>query len=202
MIRVFLSLLFVTSLFVSIPTHAQIFKGGFLLGITGSQMDGDQMTGYNKLGIAAGFFIRHDFSEKIAIQTDCKYLMKGAATFISDNKNGGYRQTLHYVEVPLLSIFKIARKIECEAGLAAAMLLFDTNYIVGDGVYENNNIGKYDFSTVFGVSYLYTERLNVNLKLSNSVKAVSHKYPTNATLWAMKGQFNNVLELSVYYKLK
>ena len=202
MIRKYVTIIICIILCATITANAQYFKGGLLFGLTGSQMDGDQMTGYNKLGITTGFFIRNDFSNKIAVQTDFKYIMKGAATFITNNSNGGYSQTLHYAEIPAFICFRISKKLECETGLAAAMLLYDTKNITGEDVITGNGIKPYDFSSIFGFTYLYTEKLNVNLKLSYSLKAISYNWPTNQTLLGLTGQFNNVLELAVYYKLR
>ena len=202
MTRKFIIAISIILSFTISTTHAQFFKGGLIIGLTGSQMDGDMLTGYNKLGITTGFFIRHDISKKLAIQSDYKYVMKGAATNITNSATTGYSQTLHYIEVPLTAIMGISKKIEGEVGLAAAMLMYDSYYNVSDGSYDRSNMNKYDISSIFGITYFYSEKVNVNLKISYSLAPVSHNLPSNPSLLGSNGQFNNVLELAIYYKIK
>jgi hypothetical protein len=199
-----LVVIFIIICFVSKPNVcAQYFKGGLIFGITGSQMDGDTLGGYNKFGITAGFFIRHDISNKFAIRSDYKYIMKGAATRLnSKDVTEGYSQTLHYVEVPVTCIYTISKRLECEAGLALAMLLYDSRVIYSDGSIEKSNMNKYDLSAVFGITYLYTESIHINLKLDYSTRVVSLNYPTNSTFISNSGQLNNVLVLALYYNFR
>ena len=43
---------------------SQSFDGGLLAGLTTSQISGDNLGGFNKLGIAIGFFTQRNISEK------------------------------------------------------------------------------------------------------------------------------------------
>ena len=56
MIKYSKSIVYIFLIFVTTSISAQYFKGGLLVGITGSQIDGDDMGGYNKPGVTVGFF--------------------------------------------------------------------------------------------------------------------------------------------------
>ena len=43
---------------------SQVFKSGLILGLSGSQVEGDGYGGYNKLGFIAGGFTNTNLSEK------------------------------------------------------------------------------------------------------------------------------------------
>lgn len=187
------------TLFSFLPISAQYFKGGVLLGITGSQMDGDNLGGYNKLGFSGGFFVHRDFGAILGMQGEFKFIMKGAAKTTTASDPTIYKRTLYYFELPMLATLKTAKKITVESGFAFAYLasaVADFGY----GQVIMHDTKKTDFSWIAGVYYLYSERLNFNLKFSYSLRPVSN-FPGNITTWGTYGQYNHLLDLAVYYTI-
>jgi hypothetical protein len=180
---------------------SQYFKGGLTLGLTGSQMDGDNLGGYNKLGISTGMFVRRDFSDRTAMMGEIKFIMKGAAKTTSLNSPTTYKMTLYYFELPLTFIYRTSKKVEVEMGLAAAYFASAT----ADYGYGPENVSALfkitDWSYLAGVYYNYSERLTFNLKFSYSLWPVS-TFPGNLTVWGTYGQYNHLLDMAVYYTLK
>jgi hypothetical protein len=197
-----IKLLFVSALLcLSTSIYTQYFKGGLTFGLTGSQMDGDNLSGYNKLGISTGMFVRRDFSERTAMMGEIKFIMKGAAKKISLSSQTTYKMTLYYFELPLTILYRTSKKVEVETGLAAAYFAAaPADY----GYNPENASGLFkitDWSYLAGVYYNYSERLNFNLKFSYSIRPVSN-FPGNQTFWGTYGQYNHLLDMAVYYTLK
>ena len=181
--------------------HAQQFKGGLLLGITGSQIDGDNLGGYNKPGVTAGMFVKREVSNKWGYQAELKYIMKGAAKFTTSSDPTIYRKTIHYLELPILALYRLSKVTGVETGLAAAYMGYATLNI--DNYIDNatSTVKRYDISYIAGVSYIYSEKVSFNLKFCYSLFPIS-RLPGNLTVWGKYGQFNHLLALSVYYTLK
>src|SRR5208337_1850837 len=102
------SLMLITALFALINTaHAQIFKGGVLLGFNGCQIDGDSQSGYDKFGIMGGAFIYTPLSSQFDLQLEIEYMGKGAQSVSTpDNEyQEEFTISLNYIELPVLLRF-------------------------------------------------------------------------------------------------
>ena len=65
-------------LVLSTASIAQKFDAGFQVGINTSQITGDDLAGYNKPGITAGIWVKHQFDNpKLSAWMDISYLPKG-----------------------------------------------------------------------------------------------------------------------------
>jgi len=174
---------------------------GVLLGFTGSTIDGSIYSGYNKLGLTGGIFANRKYSEIWSLQAELKYIMKGAAITSSvNNPTNPSTLQLDYIEFPVLVKAKTNQKFEFESGLAEAYLLSSQQYFAG-GISDNLSLKKTDLSFIAGVSYLYNEHFTFNLKFSYSLKRISY-LAYNITIFGTYGQYNNLLNFSVYYTIK
>ncbi len=72
-----LSLFFIFSI-VSLSTEAQTFKPGIFGGIVTSQVGGDSYSGFNKLGVTFGGFVRYAINDKWSAQFELAYVQKGS----------------------------------------------------------------------------------------------------------------------------
>jgi hypothetical protein len=179
---------------------AQSFRGGIMAGITGSQMDGDNLDGFNKLGFSAGIFANRDFNEYLGMQMELKFIMKGASKSQTNNDPTIRKRTSYYYELPVLVTLRTANKVTLETGLAFAVLSKSTADF-GMGVEDRTNeFNKTDISWIAGLYYFLNNSFSLNLKFSYSLKRVSY-YPGNQTLWGTFGQYNNLLDFSLYYTL-
>jgi hypothetical protein len=188
-------------LFCHINSYSQYFKGGISGGISASQMDGDMLGGYHKLGADFGFWVRRDISPLWSYQIEFKYIMKGANSNNATDNYSYYRKTLHYFELPFTVSCKVYRLCSIEAGLSAGYLGFATLNI-GDGAQDAlSPMKRYDINTLIGINYFLTDRMLVNFRFDYSILPVS-KLPGNLNLWGTYGQYNNVLILSLYYQIR
>ena len=72
------SLLFFLFHLTAYQLTAQNFSARLMLGINGSQIDGDGMSGYYKPGLAAGAGVRFPLTDKISFGPEFLYSMKGS----------------------------------------------------------------------------------------------------------------------------
>lgn len=63
--RTFIIILTTLVVMASSESKAQVFYGGLQLGINGSQIWGDQMSGFNKGGVLAGVFIDFPVTKRV-----------------------------------------------------------------------------------------------------------------------------------------
>ena len=83
--RVLLALMIIALAFGS---HAQNFRGGLRAGFTATQMSGDELSGFHKMGAYAGGFVNWRFIQNPhwAIQPEINFVMKGSSTFLRADK--------------------------------------------------------------------------------------------------------------------
>ena len=91
---------------ITISSYSQSFNGGVILGLSTSQVGGDDLSGFNKAGILTGLYTNKSITYKLNLQLELIYIQKG-----SHNPNMGtadhndYQKldiSLSYIEVPFL----------------------------------------------------------------------------------------------------
>ena len=117
MLRSILLFFFSCILFVE-PSVAQTFKAELGFGVMGTQISGDDLSGFNKAGICAGVGIRAALSTKTSLGFRMLYFQKGSRMPLKNDGTDSayYLLRLSYVEVPLLLRFQVTKKLFAEAG--------------------------------------------------------------------------------------
>ena len=88
-----LVLICIFSLALSSYCCGQNFKAGLIAGISTSQVSGDQLGGFNKLGIKFGASVNHFINSSSRGQLALYYIDKG-----SNDVNSDFRIDLSYIE--------------------------------------------------------------------------------------------------------
>jgi hypothetical protein len=190
-------------LFFFITAYSQDFQGGVLLGISGSQIDGDTYAGYNKAGLVAGAFVRRDFTKHWAWQMELKYIGKGASAKNSKNTQfDPYKVNLHYVELPVLFQYKFNDKILAEFGPAYAYLFHSSNDLDGYGnIAPDPPFNKSDLSGIAGFTYNFGLKWAINLKYSYSLIPIRGTENLNEYLYN-GSQYNHQICIVLNYKIR
>ena len=86
--------------------YCQEFEGGVILGLSTSQVSGDDLAGFNKAGLVFGGFTNRILSNRNSLQLEIVYIQKGSRNpdminEESENYNKPYIN-LSYIEVPML----------------------------------------------------------------------------------------------------
>jgi hypothetical protein len=187
---------------------AQDFTGGAMIGFNASQVSGDNLGGYNKPGIAGGFFVGRKINEKSEIEMRITYTAKGSRDVpnFERGKYTAYYLKLNYVEVPILYRYHY-KKLWLMAGLSGGYLIssaianesgpFPTNSV------ENRPFNTYEICTHFGLAYPLSDHWEIEFKSADTFFLLPiRKHASGASFLVNFGQLNSVLNFSVKYRLK
>lgn len=187
-------------------TDKSNFKGGLRVGFTASQISGDCLSGFHKLGAYAGGFVNIPvtMSGKWKIQAELNFIMKGSSLYSkgADDPNIGnkYSLNLYYTETPVIVKFNVFKGLEIELGPTFNFLFYHTEKgIDGDLSIIYPAFRIFEFSILAGVSYLFKEHWGVNFRFTNSIIPV--RIPNwNCQSGSSMKQFNTVMAISAYYQ--
>jgi Outer membrane protein beta-barrel domain len=197
--KLFLSLIFIL---LSITSFSQDFNGGPILGFVVSQVDGDSLGGYNRIGPSLGVYISREISDKFDFKAELKYVQKGSKSKGDLEENDDYLEIrLQYIEMPFVMHYKYAQRVSFEAGLALGYLFKSEEDHSGFGFVDTrDNYFKTETSILGGVQYQLTDRLAINARANYSIIRISN-YTFGGRLWMKRGRFNNVLSFTINYLL-
>lgn len=201
--------LFIFFGFLALSNQAQNFGGGIILGLSTSQVGGDDLAGFNKLGILAGIFANKSISELLRLQMEMNYIQKGSNNpDMNDYKSENVGKTdisLNYIEVPILLQYQQNTTLKIEGGIQFANLIngyYNDSY--GEITYsEITPFIKNDVGLILGMDYKFSENFSLNTRISNSILPIgkedyNHPSTYNST---RKGKYNSVLSFAIHYNL-
>lgn len=193
--------------FLAISSNAQNFGGGIILGLSASQVGGDDLGGFNKAGLLVGAFANTSISELLSFQMEMTFIQKGSNNpNMNDYEHKDYSQediSSSYIEIPLLLQYHQSNKLKIEGGLLSAYLI-DGYYNDLNGkipIYTVNPFIKYDFGLLLGIDYTFSNKLSLNTRLSNSILPIGaedYNHP-NTYNSSRKGKYNSILSFALHY---
>ncbi|RKF37142.1 opacity protein [Sphingobacterium siyangense] len=152
-----------------------IKAGGNLSGLTGSDSR-------SKLGFYAGAFVNFPLSGVFSIQPEVVYSQQGAK--LNDRYFFGgiftateMRQTLEYINVPLMVQYKATPKFYLEAGPEFGFLInakFKEHFL-GESLSRDNKdlLNTFNFGAGIGLGYKFTPNLGVNVRYIAGLSKIS-----------------------------
>lgn len=175
--------------------YAQDFSFGLRLGPNFSQIDGDEASGYNKIGYHIGIFTSYPFSSISSANLELSYTSKGA-------RNTSIQQVavLDYVEISLLYGIKLTEKVEILVGVQPSVLVNSSVTEGGMDMGDVFNYKKMDIPVAVGLRLYLNPHIAFEGRLSYSLPSINRIGAAEGLL-GNYGQFNNVLSGSLIYKL-
>ena len=199
----YLSCFLMVTFVMKTSTYAQKFEGGILAGLCASQVAGDTYSGYDKAGLFAGGYVSLPLNNRVGIRLELDYIQKGSRNNPKPDLNdySSYLMRLGYVEMPLLVQYHVNNKLVAEVGPAMSFLLHASEKVNQEPI-SYNQFKKQNLSVIAGISYLVTERVSAGLRTNNSLISI-RKDRVTGDVWRFfdYGQFNDVLVLTIGYKL-
>lgn len=187
---------------LSLGAHAQHFGGGAFVGLSTSQVTGDNLSGFNKVGFWGGGFTDYRFTPKSTMQLELTFIQKGSRqTPTVKNGNVFYVMNLNYLEIPVLYKWYGIRNMSVEIGPQFGFLLANT---------EEDNAGEipqdpdtpfkvFELSGSAGLSYYFWKgRIEANARYSNSILPIRGE----VVRWPYGGQLNQIISFSVRWWFK
>lgn len=182
---------------------AQDFGADLLVGANFSQVDGDQLGGYNKLGANIGIQINRKVASDWDIAFELRYSMKGAKKVQDpDNLTPTLKLSYDYLELPLLIKYKAFLKITPYSGLSVGVNVInerDDNGFVG----EESNLAFIEYGFHLGGTYHISDKLGVDLRHSYSLFSIRNTPSlTNGPQWfGRNGWYNRLFTIGLTYDL-
>ena len=191
---------------ITIPnaTLSQTFDLGLIGGINTSQVSGDGLGGFNKLGIRIGGLIKKEFSQFNA-QIELQYINKGSSTIAIRNSSNhsyidSYTLRLNYIEVPITIEKRIYKHMYLQTGVSIGQLVhmseLSNNYEV-NGIKINNT----EYSVNLGVHTKLKNNIFLNTRLSHSIFPIRPHSSGQTYKWN-RGQYNTSISIALNYIIK
>lgn len=202
----FVIVLFFLSL-ASVEVRAQIIKGEAILGMNLTQVDGDEVFGFKKVGANVGAGVMVPIGGNWDVSFEALFTQKGAnqkPQYSDSTRNGAYRLKLNYVEVPVLVMYTDKEFISAGAG-------FSWGRLVGVKEWEHGNLvetttlnsgvySKNDFSILGDLRIRIYKQLKFNLRYQYSlVKIRTREFENQQGDTWTRDQFNNVISFRLIW---
>lgn len=186
--------------------HAQNFRGGLRAGFTATQMSGDDLSGFHKMGAYAGGFVNWRFvrSPRWALQPEINFVMKGSSTYLIPDKNGNignkYVLTLYYLEVPALAKFMIVNGLEIEFGPTFGVLFAATEKDANGKMPGRMPFRRFELCGMAGISYTLKEHYGISLRFVQTAIPVRVNDGNHSRLYLTRKQFSTEIAFSLFYQ--
>jgi len=176
--RCFRTVLIVSILAFSISTaSAQRFSGTAIVGANVSQIDGDDLFGWDKIGINGGMRLGYGIADKTNLAIEFLYSQRGSSPSIS---SGSDFQSidLKYIEIPLLIEYNDwyledgdYYKVGIEGGFSYGNLFSVTS---SNNLVPNDLDGykKHDFSYTIGARYSFNKHFAGVFRYSSTMGTI------------------------------
>jgi len=185
------------SIFIISYSHSfsQNFKAGALAGVSTSQVSGDQMGGFNKVGLKIGAFVNHPINMASRGQLSMYYIDKG-----SNDVRSQFKIDLSYIETAW-SIQKTSKGFIYEGGVLFGVLINGKTYDLYG--YEDRYKGdfyKFDIGAKISAGIRMKPKLFMFWELSNTLPFFPIQEHPGGTIHLLnKGKYNSVLSFSFRY---
>lgn len=180
--------------------EAQNFNAGLSGGFTTSQISGDYLEGFDKLGAKFGAYVSYPLKKNMDLGVEAQFIQKGSKKPYIENSPQTYSFSLNYIELPVYLSYDYKENIAFEAGIAPSLLV---SFEELENGYDVLNSQPEDFSLdyLMGLKYHINKFYGLNLRYCNSILPVrSSSLESSDT--DNRGQYSSLFSLSFFYQFK
>ena len=192
---------------IASTTTAQSFNAGIQGGLTGTQVTGDQLSGFNKAGLFAGLFVNHEAGRLGDLQMEFNFIQKGSRKNAQPDKGiyDSYLMRLNYLAVPVFYRFNIKSPLTIETGLEFAYLISAKEFDEQGQVYPDPSVPyfrSFDLSGFAGLGVAINDRWRFVFRYSYSIIPIRPRPSGGNYYYAYwnAGQYNSVLLTTFQYQ--
>lgn len=176
-------------------TSAQQKKFNLVLvaGINASQVNGDKLAGFDKIGILAGAGINRQVNKKAGWQFEILYSEKGSKDVAGPNNlqiDTIFR--FNYIDIPIMFNYNLYEKLMIQAGVYNGVRIKAVYDDYVNKFDRTKQIRTMDYGVCLGVNYSITDNWKLNFRVSQSVLDI------NSTI---ERYYNLSSALSIRYQL-
>lgn len=191
---------------------AQRIQAAAIVGMNISQIDGDEIFGFNKIGWNTGLGAILPFGKNFQFSIETVYSQKGSyqspqyedVDSLGNVKTGEYKVTLDYLEVPMMVMYNDRDIITGGVGFSYGRLVRVNEYEHGQKVESTTvNSGPYnrnDFSILADIRFRVYKKLKLNLRYTYSLAKIRTREYENllGETWS-RDQYNNTISFRLIY---
>lgn len=182
--------------------HSNV-RGGVRIGLSTSQISGDDLRGYHQFGGYAGLYVTFPLTQnwKWMIQPELNFNMKGSHTYFPKGLQEGqqtYSLSLYYIEIPLFIRWNIYKGLIVEAGPSFNINVFHREKFDGDADRHVQPFRWYEVAFFAGVNYLFKDHYGIFFRYTHSIVPV--RVPNNVTNRLISKQRNDAMMIGFYYQ--
>ena len=146
-------------------TSAQRFKGSLIGGFNLAQLDGDDLSGFNKIGLNAGAKVAAVLSDRWQLSLEMLFAQQGSHRTRDDLYYGLYNNIrLNLVEAPVMISFK-DWKFHVSTGFSYARLIsYSAESPLGEDLTDTETYREDLYFWIVGATYYFHERWGVNVR--------------------------------------
>ncbi len=180
---------------VTFTSIAQDKKFNLVLvaGMNASQVNGDKLAGFDKVGLITGAGINRQVSKKLGWQFEILYAEKGSKDVAGANNI--QLDTLfkfNYIEIPVMINYSIYDKLQIQGGIYTGIRLKAVYDDYVNSFDRSQQIRNLDHGLCIGVNYSITEHWKANIRVSQSVLDINNTF---------ERYYNLSTALSIRYQL-
>lgn len=172
-----ITILFYILFYTVMIAHSQGFKGSAVLGFNASQIDGDDLYGYNKVGLTGGIRIGYPVMDKADLNLEFLFSQRGSQADLSFSDDIR-RISLNYIEIPVVFSYKDwlieedgYYKVRAEAGLSYGYL-FDVSTSNGGFDGTVGDFRRDDISLILGAGYRLNRRWSFTARYTRGLRKI------------------------------
>ncbi|MDR0790514.1 MAG: porin family protein [Bacteroidales bacterium] len=199
----FLFIIVIATLSLASATQAQDFKAGLFAGAVPSQVDGDDQSGFHKVGITAGVFVNRSLKTGM-LQGELAFTTKGSKP---TNNAGNFPVSisLSYIDLSLYYVIGVWNNLYLRAGLVPSVLVSSSQSGAGIAITANEESSPFRaFSTELsaGLDYRFSDNWSVNIAYNYSAFSI---YKGDLTFFGLRpaetnAHYNNYVKLTLAYQ--
>ncbi len=201
-------LIIFTIFFVSKTSYSQKIQGAIAIGANLSQVDGDEVVGFKKIGLNASAIAIIPFKEKWSVSLEASFSQKGAyekypRIYQADKHYPYYNLRLNYAEIPVIIHFTDKKFLTVGLGLSWGRLVGVKEIEWGEQTALSLYSGDYarsDINGIFDIQVPIYKKFKFNFRYSYSFMVIRNRTYSNIAgdTWSRK-QYNNLLTFRIYY---
>ena len=149
--------------------HAQKFKASLILGTNISQIDGDSLYGFKKLGLTTGGRLSYTNNKTFDLALEMLYSQRGSSVKLF-SKQANEKIPLNFLEIPVVVSLRdwyIEKggyyKVRAEGGLSYGYL-----FNASSSKYDVTKFGKSDLSWLLGVGINLNKKIGIAARYTSS----------------------------------
>lgn len=175
--KIALTIMLILVLALNSNAQEKKFKLLIVAGMNASQVNGDKLGGFDKIGLITGAGISREISKKAGWQFEILYSEKGSKDVASSsNLQLDTLFRFNYIEIPVLFNYTIYDKLQIQTGIYNAIRIkaeYDDYVNTFD---RTSQIRALDHGLCLGVNYSITEHWKANLRISQSVLDINNTF--------------------------